>query len=228
MPTLETCGSVVRFEPSVRESPYRSIDAPRPWRAAQSDLVSARTLRKSAQLDQAKLLRIAPENLEDTFALRIVRVLKQLDTLLGMSLLSSMEEVIRDSMINKVEGRDEASLYAGFPTPLTIREMQKTREALTVYAYLLLAEVGLFSILAHYTPNEKFEQFRAVTREYVRQFLVAIGPVGDLTLYKDNQDLFKWVAEDDDRAKSQSLVRNIVGSLEVIEILRSSKGVETS
>ncbi|MGH6920450.1 MAG: hypothetical protein ACREU4_04935, partial [Burkholderiales bacterium] len=104
--------------------------------------------------------------------------------------------------------------------PLAIREMQKASEIVTVYAYLQFAEIGLFSILAHFTPHEKFEQFRSVKREYAQQFLAAVQPIGNPSLYEDKENLFQWVEEESDRAMSRTLVGNILMALEVIEIMR--------
>jgi hypothetical protein len=173
------------------------------------------------QFDMAKKIRMMPGALEDTFAARIVRVLQQLDTLLDLSQLPSLEILVAESIFNSVEEQPDVGMYAGLPAPTAIREMQMTREAITIYTYLLLAEVGLASILAHYTPHENFEVFRSVKREYAESFFAAVQKVNLSSHEAAGENGFQWVGGENDRATCRTVFGNIVKSLKVVEILRT-------
>jgi hypothetical protein len=176
----------------------------------------------SFQFDLSKQIRLTPSALEDTFALRITRVLAQLEDLLALSRLPSIDTLVADSFLNAVDNQKDIGLYAGYPTPLAIREMQVSREAITIFSYLLLAEIGLLTILAHRTPHEKFEQFRSVKSKYADQFAAALQPFDDFSSYERVEDLFEWVEGESDRATCQQVFGRIVAALKVIAILRSA------
>src|SRR5438270_2594 len=127
-------------------------------------------LRSSVQVSQKK--RLKPYTLSDTSAVRIVRVLEQLQALLDLSQLPSIELLIDNSFLNTVEeGQTNIGLYVRQPSPLAIREMQMKREAIAIYSYLLFAEIGLCTILAHLDiPFEESKLFRAVKSEYANRF----------------------------------------------------------
>jgi hypothetical protein len=176
----------------------------------------------SFQFDLSKQIRLTPSALEDTFALRITRVLAQLEDLLALSRLPRIDMLVADSFLNAVDNQKDIGLYAGYPTPLAIREMQVSREAVTIFSYLLLAEIGLLTILAHRTPHEKFEQFRSVKSKYADQFAAALQPFDDFSSYERVEDLFEWVEGESDRATCQQVFDRIVAALKVIAILRSA------
>ncbi len=177
----------------------------------------------SLQFALSKQIYLTPNALEDTFAHRITRVLAQLEALLALSRLPSIDMLVADSFLNAVENQKDIGLYAGYPTPLAIREMQASREAITIFSYLLLAEIGLLTILAHRTPHEKFEQFRSVKSKYADQFAAALQPFDDFSCYERVEDLFRWVEEESDRATCQEVFGRIVAALKIIAILRSSR-----
>jgi hypothetical protein len=176
----------------------------------------------SAQFNMAKAIRIAPDQLDDNFAQRISRVLQQLGPLLALAQLPTLNIASQESIVNKIDERQNTGLYVGLPSPIAILEMQKARFAITIYTYLLLAETGLFIILAHYTSYKKFQEFRAVKHEYARDFLASLHLSGDLSMYKNTASLFKWLDGEDDRAQWLRIANNIVGAVEAIKLLPKS------
>ncbi len=100
--------------------------------------------------------------------------------------------------------------------------MQRLRQAITIYSYLIFAEIGLCTILAHYTPLEEFKRFRVVKNEYAKQFFAALPPVIDILPYENEKELFKWVEGESDRATSQQIFHNIITALKIIKILRNA------
>ena len=173
-------------------------------------------------LDLSKKIRLVPSALEDTDASRIVRVLTQLESLLALSRLPTIDLLIMNSFLNRVEDKSDVSLYAGYPPPSAIREMQRSREELTIYTYLLFAEIGLFTILAHRTPHEKFGEFRSVKSEYADAFIAALRPFHDLSSYENEMNVFEWVESESDRATCRTTFRNIIAALKIIGLLRNS------
>lgn len=180
------------------------------------------------QFDISKKIRIAPDAINDMIAPRIARVLAQLDSLLALSLLPDIELLVTQSFLNTGDGQADIPLYAGYLPPSAIREMQIARTIVTIYSYLFFAETGLFTILAHHTPHEKFEPFRAVKREYADCFLAALPPFSNFSCYQNRPDTFEWVDLETDRATCRTSFANILGALEVIEILRNSQSRSTA
>jgi Permuted papain-like amidase enzyme, YaeF/YiiX, C92 family len=180
-----------------------------------------------AQFDLTKKLRMAPSALADEDAFRVTRVLEQLNDLLALSKMPSIELLVPETYVNTVDKTTNKGLYAGYPAPVAIREMQLIREAIRIYDYLLLAEIGLFTILAHRTPNETFEPFRAVKAEYAARFEAALKPFDDFASYENGEELFDWVERESDRATCRQIVGGILPSLKVVAILRGwgTKGI---
>jgi uncharacterized protein YycO len=177
----------------------------------------------SLQFASAKQICLKPRTLSDKSATRIVRILEQLQALSDLSQLPSIELLVGESLLNTVEeGQTNIGLYAGFPPPLAIREMQMAREAVTIYSYLLFARIGLCTILAHYTPLEEYKHFRTAKRKYANQFFAAVPSINDLLSYENRKDLFKWVEGESDRTTCQVDFHNIIAALKVIKTLRNA------
>jgi hypothetical protein len=166
----------------------------------------------------AKKTYIKPAKLDHRTAERIVTVLRQLEPLLDLSLMPTLDILVRQPHVDELSS---SSPYAGFPKPATIREMQRTAEAVRIYANLTFAEVGLFSILANRTQNEKFDRFRRVKPEFVQAFVTALPPLTDLSIH-EGRNLFEWVDDQSDRAMCCTRFANIVSALRTFESLRSS------
>ena len=180
------------------------------------------------QFDISKQIRLAPAAIDDTIAPRIARVLAQIEHLLALSLLPDIELLVTQSFLNTVAGQTDIPLYAGYLPPSAIREMQTARAAVTVYTYLFFAQTGLFTILAHHTPHEKFEAFRAVKSEYADSFLAALAPFQNFSLYKDRPDIFEWVDLESDRAACRAAFANILAALQVIDMMRNPQSRSTA
>jgi hypothetical protein len=176
-----------------------------------------------AQFDLAKALRLNPSALNDKDATTIARLLEQIQALLDLSELPDIELLVGDALLNSDPEDKDSKLNIAYPTPLAIREMQKSRETIKIYGYLLFAETGLCTILAHSTPHDSFEAYRSVAKEYADQFLRALQPVANLAPYENADDLFKWIDGDADRSMARKIFRNIVAALKVIDILRGVK-----
>jgi uncharacterized protein YycO len=177
----------------------------------------------SHQFESAKLIYREPSKLKGDDATHIiVRVLEQLQDLLKLSQLPSIELRIQKSYLNTVEeGQSNISRYVGYLSPLDLYEMQKLAEMIRIFSFLIFAMVGLCTILAHYTPFEEFKRFRVVKSEYAEQFFSAVPPIIDLSPYENEKDLFKWVEGEEDRATSQKMFHDIIATLEIIKILRN-------
>ncbi|HEY3458121.1 MAG TPA: hypothetical protein VGK64_26300 [Bryobacteraceae bacterium] len=182
----------------------------------------------AVQFDISKKIRIAPDAINDMVAPRIARVLAQLDSLLALSLLPDIELLVTQSFLNTGDGQTDVPLYAGYLPPSAIHEMEVARTIVTIYTYLFFAETGLFTILAHHTPHEKFEPFRAVKREDPDSFLAALQPFHNFSLYQNRPDTFAWVDLETDRATCRATFANILAALQVIEILRNSQSRSTA
>ena len=174
------------------------------------------------QFNLAKQIRLSPGSLDDTFALAIKRVLAQLDTLLTYCELPSIHLLVPESLINIGEGGEESGLYAGYPTPLAIREMQRGRETITIYTYLFMAEIGLFTILAHRTPYEKFSKFRSIDKKYSDEFVEVLKPIEIPASYETSDRLFDWVEYEQDKAMCRQIFGNIIAALKVVDLLRKA------
>jgi hypothetical protein len=166
----------------------------------------------------AKQIRLAPDQLDDKFATSTTRVLQQLDALLALSRLPNIDMLIKNSIVNEIDKQATTSLYVGFPTTVAIREMQAIRESTNIFTYLIVAEIGLLSILAHLTSHERLALFRSVRPEYTKAFLAAFQPVADLSLYDDIDDSFQWVIDENDRIDCRVRLHNIVVTLKALEL----------
>jgi hypothetical protein len=173
-----------------------------------------------AQFDLAKALRLHPSGLEDQAAGMIARVLQQMQAVLDLSELPDIELLLGDALLNSDPEDKDAKLYIGYPTPLAIREMQISRETIRMYAYLLFAQVGLCVIVAHRVPHDPFAAYRSVDKKYADQFIAALEPVDNLAPYEKQEELFKWIDSDTDRAAVREIFRTIVSALKIINILR--------
>jgi hypothetical protein len=176
----------------------------------------------AAQLELAKGLRVVPDQIDDKRADEIVRVLEQLSKLLDLAELPNLELIVKKSGLNSLPG-DEPNIgaYAGMASPAVIEEMLLVRETLRIFTYLTLAEIGMFTILAHHVPHERFKPFRAVKAEYAQRFIDALPDVDRLperTVASENG--FLWVEADGDRSTCRTMALNIIQSLKFSEVGR--------
>ena len=165
-----------------------------------------------------KHFRADPGAIDDAFAGRITRVMSQMDTLLDLALLPDINLLIEKTLINTDAGETGESAYAGMPTPTAIREMQTSRETIMIYTYLLMAEIGLLSILAHKISHEKLETFRVVKSGYATGFMAALPQIDTLSAYEEVEDPFAWVDKEPDREFCQKLYKNMIELLKIIRI----------
>jgi hypothetical protein len=177
----------------------------------------------AARFDLAKLVYLAPSEMDDEVSGWIVRVLEQLQSLMSLSLLPNIYYLISSNFLRHFEEIPGSSAYVGLPKADMVTEMERSREIINIYTYLVLAETGLLCVLAYATPHDKFEKYRSIKREYNELFLKAIPKVDDLSAYEKGENLFPWVKEESDRAWCKSAFDNILKSLRVIGVLRSQQ-----
>jgi hypothetical protein len=181
----------------------------------------------AARFDIAKKIYTAPAMLDDQSAEWTIRVLQQLESLLALSLMPTLDILVQRSFVNKIDESSSSGAFVGFPSPSAIREMQIAREAVTIYTYLMLAEIGMFSIVADRTQNEKFDRYRSVKPEYVQAFFAAMPQVIELSAYEKAVDLFAWVDDQSERTMCRTLLTNIITAFKICQ-LNSGQGTRAS
>jgi hypothetical protein len=179
----------------------------------------------SAQLDLAKAIRLKPDILDDASASAIARVLEQIEALLDLSSMPSLDAIIAETPIYSAGSGENISTYAGRPVPSDLRKLQHGTETLRLLSYFLFAETGLFVIAAHATGNEKFTSFKVVRREFAELFFAALKHVPELSEYENNSAPgFVWMQNDRDRASCRTMWRNILLCLKVVDFFRAHGG----
>ena len=149
-------------------------------------------------------------------------LLEDLSTLLSVSLLPEIGSLVKDTLLNTSQGKDDTGLYAGYPAPSVIREMQLSRLALGIFHDLVLTELGFYTILAHRMPHEQFARFRSVNKEFAERFVAAVEPIDDVSSYEKTDSLFLWVEQENDRIESRKIFTRIVQALKLIDLLRQA------
>ena len=167
-------------------------------------------------------LYLHPESMTEDDVVRITRLLEDLSTLLSVSLLPEIGSLVKDTLLNTSQGEDDTGLYAGYPGPSVIREMQLSRLALGIFHDLVLTELGLYTILAHRMPHEQFARFRSVNKEFAERFVAAVEPIDDVSSYEKTDSLFLWVEQENDRIESRKIFTRIVQALKLIDLLRQA------
>jgi hypothetical protein len=171
-----------------------------------------------AMFKLAKQTRASPDLIDDAFSEKIASVLRQIETLLDLAALPDIDLLVENTLVNTDTGGAGESTFVGIPRPIAIREMQTSRESIRIYTYLLMAETGLLSILAHVVPHDKFDAFKVVKTEYVNAFLAALPQISRLEDYGDVESPFAWVDKEADRTICQQTYKNLIGSLGILKI----------
>jgi uncharacterized protein YycO len=168
----------------------------------------------------SKSLYLHPESMTEDSVVIIMSLLGDLSTLLSFSQLSSIGPLVKDSLLNTSQDTGDTGLYAGYPAPSVIREMQLSRLALSFFNDLVLAGLGLGASLAHRMPQEEFARFRSVNKEFGERFFAAVEPIEDVSSYENTESLFLWVEQESDRAESRKIMARMVRDLKLIAVLR--------
>lgn len=183
----------------------------------------------SAQLDMAKLVSIKPDEIHGDVTDLICKTLEQIEDLLLLATTLDLKLITPDILSNFYPDDRGRGAYVNFPSTATMRELQLNREVIRIYAGLLFAQAGIFVILAHYVPNEKYRIFEAVNRDTADRFLTSVLQIRvDLSTYDNFQELFVWIEDDIDRSTSQKIFNNIVTGLRLIDFLRSANGIDSN
>lgn len=173
-----------------------------------------------AEKTQAEQMRDAPGDIDDAYADRISNVLSQIEALLNIAQLTSVELLVAPSPINEIAyGEDPVSAYVGLPTPADIHSMQTARETITLHTFFVMAELGLCCLLWHLTRHDRFEAYHAVKPEYATNFQSALQPVADLARYEAMADTFAWVDDPAHRESFELKFRHVIAVLKLLELL---------
>jgi len=140
----------------------------------------------TAEFNEIRLLREQPGQMDEQHAQRIERVLSQLNNLLNLAAVPDVELLIKDNIINSGTGADQRGMYAGLPTNAETRDREKARETIRYHSYLLMTEIGLFSILALYEHEDRLARSSSVNTAYVSAFANALPET--LSAALDNPD----------------------------------------
>lgn len=181
------------------------------------------------QLDMGKLISIKPNEIQGHVTDLICRALEQIESLLLLAKISDLKLITPDSFSNFDLDDSGRGAYVNFPPSATMRELQLSGKALRIYAALLFAQAGIFAILAHYAPNEKYKTFKIVNRDTADKFLTSALQIRvDLSTYDNFQELFVWIEHEADRSTSQEILNNIITGLRLIDSLRLASGIDSN
>ncbi|MFJ4145697.1 YiiX/YebB-like N1pC/P60 family cysteine hydrolase [Pseudomonas sp. NPDC089734] len=169
----------------------------------------------AAEFNKVRLLRDQPGCMDEQDAQRIERVLSQIDNMLSLAALPDLELLIKDSMINSADSTDQRGMYAGLPTNKETRDREKARETIRYLSYLLMIEIGLFSILAQYDQNGRLAPFRKVNPTYASAFFNALPDTLSAALY-NSEHVFPWVTNPDFQATYRVAYSNVINALKCI------------
>lgn len=173
----------------------------------------------NARFDLAKGIRLQPNLIDDDYAEQTTRILQQLGALLDLCLLPQLDQLQQPTLLNASQTKETLSIYAGFPPPQAMLEMQKARNKIIIYTYLLMAETALLGIIAHSAPDKNLEAFRRIDPKHISKFLLGVPQIEDLTPFENNDSLCAWVEDKADREQSVALVGHIVAGLKFIDLI---------
>ncbi|ASV39778.1 hypothetical protein CI807_27410 [Pseudomonas sp. NS1(2017)] len=163
----------------------------------------------TAEFNEIRLLREQPGQMDEQHAQRIERVLSQLNNLLNLAAVPDVELLIKDNIINSGTGADQRGMYAGLPTNAETRDREKARETIRYLSYLLMTEIGLFSILARYEHEDRLARFSKVNPAYVSAFANALPETLSAALYNPDH-AFPWVATPEYKAAYLATYSNVI------------------
>jgi hypothetical protein len=168
-----------------------------------------------------KMIEAAPHLLPDDFANQIERVLQQIEILLDVASLPTLDSRIPETALNKIDENAATGLYAEIPPPIAVWEMQRSREIAIICTCLLMAQIGLFAVLAQLRPYPGLEKYEGVERRYVEQFALRIPTIQNLERYGDASNLFNWIDEETERNVWRAHFMVIIRALGLIASIRA-------
>jgi hypothetical protein len=176
------------------------------------------------QLGVTQQIRKDPQFMNDTLAEWTERVMQQLPQLLDLAELPTLDLLVPSTILNSSpQGQPDLPRYAGMPRPSEIRQAQLAREALRLYTYLMLGDIGMRAILAHYTGHEKFAAFQGMRADYAQRFLAAIPDVDQLDLRAaKSANGFQWAQSEAAREFCRGAAHTILQGLKLIDLMRQA------
>ena len=171
----------------------------------------------------------APEGMGEAGARTIVRILEQIDSLLSLSQLPTIDLILTPLKLELFEELPGTSAYVGLPTAGEMREFQRLCEIIRLRASFLFGEIGLFAIIAKAMPHDNVARFRAVKSQYVERFIAALPQeLPNLDQYKTDENTFQWISQEDERTATQNTFKNILVGIEVIGMIRKLDGAKSA
>lgn len=178
----------------------------------------------SLQLDIAKASLIAPDPMEERVVGWVKGILAQLPQLLDVALLPNVEMLVtRAPSVMMIAGEASADVgaFVGMPTPAVVHEMRVNSEVIRIYAYLLLAELGMLSIASRLTQDAKFQRFAAYGVKWGDEFLAAAPMVDQLAKrLTETREGFLWVDSESDRKICRGRCDSVIRVLQLIDAAR--------
>jgi hypothetical protein len=177
----------------------------------------------NARFELAETLSEEPRLLSDLAAQTIIRVLQQMRNLLSVSQLPNLVDLVGETVLNSIDDNPNLAKYVGGPTPIAIQELQEETQAITIFGYLLFAQVGLCYIVANYTEAETLERYRSVRPAYAQSFLEALEAVDNLSdRERAGAEGFLWVEDETARTDCRLRYKFIIVLLKIVEHIRGA------
>lgn len=176
----------------------------------------------SLQLELAKQSLLEPDPADERVAGWVKSVLCQLPELLDLARLPEAA-----LLVDHVPSRMTAggSAFVGMPEPSVMQQIGLNGEVCRIFAYLLLANLGMLAIASRLRPGDEFEKYAALGEKWGVEWMAALPEVDGLTQrLADTQEGFLWVESESDRKIARSMGGSIIKVLQMIEI-RSGRAV---
>jgi hypothetical protein len=178
----------------------------------------------SLQFDLANASLMKPDSMSERVADWVKCVLTQLPALLDLAQLPDVEHLVTGAPNRLMIGGQElsgASAFVGQPAPAVVQQMQEEREVIRIYAYLLLANIGVLTIASWLTRDVKFERFASVGVKFGKKFL-AVVPLIDRLVERlaETREGFLWIESEENRKTCRELCESIIDVLQLINVVR--------
>jgi hypothetical protein len=178
----------------------------------------------SLQFDLAKATRIAPDSMDEPVTGWVEKVLAQLPALLDLAALPDVGLLVAPSperLMIAGEETNDLPTFVGLPAPAVVQQMRCASETVRIYAYLLLAELGMSVIATQFTQDVRFQPFRDIGIKYAKAFLAVVPVVDDLPARLSAASKgFLWVESESDRETCRGLCDTVIKLLQATDLFR--------
>lgn len=176
------------------------------------------------QLETAYVSLKVPDSMDESDIGWVKSVLAQLPALLDLALVPDIEclvtRVQNRLMIAGEESNDQIA-FVGLPAPAVVQQMRVSTEVTRIYAYLLLADLGMRTIASWLTQSAEHERFTAVGQRY-GEGLLAVVPLVDRLAERlaETSQGFLWVDSESDRTVCRGHCDSLLRVLQQIDVVR--------